>query len=163
MSHALKIGDLAPEFSLPDAHGNVIALETFRDKWVVLFFYPKDDTPGCTKQACAFRDAYKVFQDANAVVLGVSTGHKTEHQRFAQTHQLPFPLLVDEHNTLRKLYRVPKTLGLLPGRVTYVISPVGRIALIFNSQFNTDGHIREALACIQSHTPEEGVPSSQTL
>lgn len=151
MATKLTVGDRAPEFTLSSQTGQPVSLQDFRGKQpVVLYFYPKDDTPGCTAEACAFRDQYEVFQEAGAAVLGVSGDTAESHQRFASKYQLPFTLLSDVNNQVRKLYQVPATLGLLPGRVTYVIDREGGIRHIFNSQFNFMGHITESLAILKT-------------
>ncbi len=142
----VQIGDTAPDFTLPSQSGEPVSLKDFiGKKSVVLYFYPKDDTPGCTAEACAFRDSYEVFTDAGAEVIGVSDDSPTSHQKFATKYKLPFTLVSDTGKQLRKLYGVPATLGLLPGRVTYVIDKSGIVRHIFNSQFNFKGHIEEAL------------------
>jgi len=146
---AVKVGDTAPDFTLPSQSGASVSLSDFRGKSVVLYFYPKDDTPGCTKESCAFRDQYEVFQNAGAEVIGVSADSPDSHQRFAAKYQLPFTLLSDTGNQVRKLYGVPATLGLLPGRVTYVIDQQGVVQHIFNSQFNFQGHVDQALKTLQ--------------
>jgi len=132
----VKVGDTAPDFTLPSQTGESVSLKDFiGKKSVVLYFYPKDDTPGCTAQACAFRDSYEVFKDAGAEVIGISDDSADSHQKFVTKHQLPFTLLSDTGKQVRKLYGVPSTLGLLPGRVTYVIDQNGVVQHIFNSQF----------------------------
>jgi peroxiredoxin Q/BCP len=146
---AVKVGDTAPDFTLPSQSGASVKLSDFRGKSVVLYFYPKDDTPGCTKESCAFRDQYEVFTNAGAEVIGVSADSPESHQRFATKYQLPFTLLSDTGNQVRKLYGVPATLGLLPGRVTYIIDQQGVVQHIFNSQFNFQGHVDEALKTLQ--------------
>ncbi|MUL37085.1 peroxiredoxin [Gloeocapsopsis dulcis] len=145
----VKVGDTAPDFTLPAQSGASVGLSDLRGKSVVLFFYPKDDTPGCTKESCAFRDQYEVFQSAGAEVIGVSADSPDSHQRFAAKYQLPFTLLSDTGNQVRKLYGVPATLGFLPGRVTYIIDQQGVVQHIFNSQFNFQGHVDEALKTLQ--------------
>src|SRR5512138_38305 len=114
-------GRKAPDFSLPDQDGKMHKLSEYRGKPVVLYFYPKDDTPGCTKEACSFRDQYEDFVAAGAEVLGVSSDDEAAHRKFTEKYRLPFTLLSDRGGAVRKLYKVPATLGLLPGRVTYVI------------------------------------------
>ncbi|MEN9742600.1 MAG: hypothetical protein RLZZ65_405 [Bacteroidota bacterium] len=146
MSTTLKIGDCCPIFSLPNSQGQEIQIETFIGKKIlVLFFYPKDDTPGCTKEACAFRDAYADFIDLGCEVFGISSDGQQSHQAFQEKHQLPYPLLSDAQKKVRQQFGVPGNLfGLIPGRVTYVIDLQGKIAGIFNSQTNPVGHIDEA-------------------
>lgn len=146
----VSVGDTAPDFTLPSQSGESVSLKDFiGKKSVVLYFYPKDDTPGCTTEACAFRDSYEVFKDAGAEVIGVSDDSPDSHQKFAAKHRLPFILLSDSGKQLRKLYGVPSTLGLLPGRVTYVIDKAGVVRHIFNSQLNFKGHIEESLKTLR--------------
>jgi thioredoxin-dependent peroxiredoxin len=144
MSQSIQIGDHCPIFSLPDSLGKDIQVNDYLgQKILVLFFYPKDDTPGCTKEACAFRDAYEVF--------GISSDAAATHQNFQQKHQLPYPLLSDSQKKVRQQFGVPGNLfGLIPGRVTYVIGLDGKVAGIFNSQTNPVGHITEALKVVKS-------------
>jgi peroxiredoxin Q/BCP len=111
---------------------------------LVLFFYPKDDTPGCTAEACAFRDTHSSLEALGAVVWGVSSDDAVSHRKFAQRYQLPFPLLSDQGQQLRTRFGVPKVLGLLPGRVTYVIDAEGTIRHIFNNMLDGPAHVREA-------------------
>lgn len=147
MSQAIQIGDLCPAFSLPDSQGKEIQVNAYLGKKIlVLFFYPKDDTPGCTKEACAFRDAYADFVELGCEVFGISSDASNSHQVFQQKYQLPYPLLSDTQKKVRQLFGVPTSLfGLIPGRVTYVIGLDAKVAGIFNSQTNPVGHINEAL------------------
>jgi peroxiredoxin Q/BCP len=146
----VQVGDVAPEFDLPDAAGKRVRLADFKGKQaVVLYFYPKDDTPGCTKEACSFRDQYEAFKGAGAEVIGVSSDSEASHGKFAQKHRLPFVLVADSGGQLRKRYGVPSTLGLLPGRVTYVIDRGGVVRHVFNSQLQATKHVDEALAVLQ--------------
>ena len=146
----LRIGQQAPEFEKKTQKGESISLAKLRgDKAVVLYFYPKDETPGCTAEACSFRDSHEDFVDAGAVVIGVSGDSIEKHVKFAEKHQLPFTLLSDGDGTARKVYGVKKTMGLLPGRVTYVIDPDGIVRKIFSSQFAAKKHQAEALATIR--------------
>jgi peroxiredoxin Q/BCP len=137
---------------LPDGHEATLG-SLWQGQPLVLFFYPKDFTPGCTTQVCGFRDAFQDFQQAGALVVGVSSDSADSHQRFMATHRLPFPLVSDEKGQLRKLMGVPKTLGFLPGRVTYVLDASGAVRHQFNSQLQIDGHIQEALAVVRELTP----------
>jgi peroxiredoxin Q/BCP len=141
----VKVGERAPDFTLPDANGKDVRLADFAGRPVVLYFYPKDDTPGCTKEACTFRDQYQDFQDAGAPVLGVSSDSSESHRKFAAKHRLPFTLLADRGGQVRKRYGVPATLGLLPGRVTFVIDGAGVVRHVFNSQLDATRHVKEAL------------------
>jgi len=148
---SVRVGDEAPDFVLPDRTGKMVRLSEFRGrKAVVLYFYPKDDTPGCTKESCAFRDSYQDFQDAGAEVIGVSSDSAESHGRFAAKHRLPFTLLADQGGQVRKRYGVPATLGLLPGRVTFVIDRAGIVGHVFNSQFQATQHVSEALEALRA-------------
>src|SRR5262245_25595619 len=142
-------GQRAPDFALPDANGKPVRLADFSGKPVVLYFYPKDDTPGCTKEACTFRDQYQDFQDAGAVVIGVSSDSSESHRKFAEKHRLPFTLLSDRGGEVRRRYGVPATLGLLPGRVTFVIDGGGVVRHVFNSQLDATRHVAEALGTLR--------------
>ena len=142
----LQIGDQAPEFSLKTTTGETFLLSEQRGRRsIVLYFYPKDDTPGCTAEACSFRDQYEEFQELGAEVVGVSSDNEASHQKFTQKHRLPFPLLADPGGKVRKLYEVPRALlGLLPGRVTFVIDKQGIIQYIFNSMNRATDHVAQA-------------------
>ncbi|MGD1703066.1 peroxiredoxin [Dapis sp. BLCC M229] len=147
----IKVGDKAPEFTLPSQDGTKVSLSDFRSKKnVVVYFYPKDDTPGCTKEACAFRDKYQVFTDTDAEVIGISGDSKKSHKQFATKYNLPFTLLCDESNKVRELYDVPATLWILPGRVTYVIDKEGIIRHIFDSMLEFEAHVKEALKALKA-------------
>ena len=146
----VKAGDRAPDFALPDRTGKTIRLADYRGrKPVVLYFYPKDDTPGCTKEACAFRDQYQDFQDAGAEVIGVSSDSEAAHGKFTEKYRLPFTLVSDRGGSVRKQYGVPATLGLLPGRVTYVIDREGTVRHVFNSQLQAAQHVEESLKALR--------------
>ncbi len=145
-----EVGIAAPDFTLPDQHGEPLRLSDLRGGWVVVYFYPADDTPGCTREACSFRDNHEAFSDAGARVIGISSDSVAKHERFADKHQLPFTLLADDGGKVRTAYGVPKSLGILPGRVTYVIDPEGIVRKIFNSQLQPTRHIKEALEAIEA-------------
>lgn len=146
----MKIGDQAPDFTLSNQHGNKVNLyNLLAETPVVLFFYPKDNSPGCTAEACAFRDSYDVFKASGAEVIGISTDNVDSHFGFSQKHRLPYILLSDPIGRVRKLYGVPKTLGLMPGRVTYVVDKDRIVRQIFNSQFNVNKHINEAMRIVK--------------
>jgi thioredoxin-dependent peroxiredoxin len=148
---SIAVGDKAPDFKLRDQNGKEVSFADFRGKKaVVLYFYPKDETPGCTKEACTFRDSYEDFSKAGAEVIGVSGDSVGKHKSFAEHHRLPFTLLADEGNRLRKAYGVPATLWILPGRVTYVIDKSGVVRHVFDSQLQAAKHIEEALGVIKS-------------
>jgi peroxiredoxin Q/BCP len=143
---SVEVGDPAPDFTLPSQSGEQVRLS---DVWargpVVLYFYPKDETPGCTTEACTFRDSYEAFKDAGAEVVGVSSDSVTSHESFASKHRLPFVLLADDGGEVRKQYGVRRTLAILPGRVTYVIDGEGVVRHIFSSQTGVQRHVHEAL------------------
>jgi peroxiredoxin Q/BCP len=141
----LSAGTPAPDFSLEDQNGRRVSLADLRDRNVVVYFYPKDDTPGCTREACSFRDQYTDFTDAGAEVYGISSDSPASHRAFAAKYELPFTLLSDPDGKVREAFGVPATLGLLPGRVTYVIDKQGVIRHAFNSQLSPARHVAEAL------------------
>jgi thioredoxin-dependent peroxiredoxin len=150
MASGIQVGDKAPDFSLPSQSGAEVRLrDRLGQRVIVLYFYPKDDTPGCTKEACAFRDSYEVFTDAGADVIGISSDSVDKHATFAGRHSLPFTLLSDQGAKVRKSYGVPSVLGLLPGRVTYVIDQAGTVRSIINSMTQIDHHINEALDMVR--------------
>ncbi len=144
----VQVGDQAPAFSLPTQNGTAVSLADFRDKIVVLYFYPKDSTGGCTAEACSFRDNYEVFKQAGAEVIGVSSDSESSHQKFASKHKLPFVLVSDAKGALRKQYGAT-SLGILPGRVTYVIDKQGVVRYVFNDMLNAKKHIDEALKVVR--------------
>jgi peroxiredoxin Q/BCP len=149
IAHPVSVGDPAPDFSLPDQDGKSVKLSDYRGKIVVLFFYPKDFSPGCTKEICAFGDAYDVFRDEGAELLGVSSDTVESHKRFAEDHHLQFHILSDQRGKVRELYKVPSTLGMIPGRATYVIDKNGKVRHVFISQFKPEMHMEEALRVIR--------------
>ncbi len=150
MASRSRKGTPAPDFTLHEAEGRPVSLTDFRGQnVVVLYFYPKDDTPGCTREACGFHDAYEDFTATGAVVIGVSADPPDRHRSFRSRHQLPFVLLSDSDGTVRKTYGVPKTLGLISGRVTFVIDRDGVIQHVFSSQFSPLAHIDEALEIVR--------------
>ena len=140
---ALNTGTPAPSFTVKDTNGNTVSLSDFQGKTVVLYFYPKDDTPGCTKEACSFRDSYTAYQGKDIVVLGVSMDDEASHQRFTEKFSLPFPLLADVKGELTKAYDVDG--GSYSKRVTYVIDGNGTISHVYDS-VKTDTHASDILA-----------------
>ncbi len=151
MAKKIQINDALPAFSLPNEEGQLIDINDYIGKPLVIYFYPKDDTPGCTKQACSFRDQFADFTDAGVTVFGISADSPASHQQFKAKYRLPFSLLSDKGNVVRKLLGVPTDLlGLLPGRVTYIIDKQGNVAHIFKSQMAAEKHVEEALATIQA-------------
>ena len=146
---AIQIGDKLPHFTAVKQGGTAFDSNSIQNKPVVIYFYPKDNTPGCTTQACSFRDAYQDFQDLGAEVIGVSGDSVSSHQNFQQKHKLPFVLLSDSDRKLRKLFGVPTALfGLIPGRVTYVFNASGKAIYIFDNM-SAKNHIIKALDSIR--------------
>lgn len=149
----LKIGDRAPDFSATIQDGTTIRLTDYLGKQgLVLFFYPKDGTPICTQEACAFRDSYEKFAEAGAEVIGVSSDGEKSHLAFAEKYHLSFPLVSDVDGSLRKLFQVPKTLGIFPGRVTFVIDKDGVIQQIYSAQLASDEHVHQAMVALKAIT-----------
>lgn len=154
-SHKVGVGDKAPDFSLPDQSGTLVKLSDFLGrKIIVLYFYPKDFSRGCTAEACAFRDSYDVFVEAGAQVIGLSSQSVESHNKFAVFYKLPFILLSDEDGKVRQLYGVPSTLVVLAGRVTYIIDKKGIVRHVFSSQLNPTKHIEEALRIVKEISQE---------
>lgn len=150
MARSIQVGDKAPDFTLPSQSGESVRLgDRLGEHVVVLYFYPKDDTPGCTAEACAFRDSHEAFTGAGADVIGISSDSTGRHASFAGRHELPFTLLSDQGGQVRKTYGVPAVLGLLPGRVTYVIDRTGTVRHVFNSMTNIGQHVSDALAVVR--------------
>tara|TARA_Y100001968_G_C19344148_1_gene711150 strand:+ start:605 stop:1063 length:459 start_codon:yes stop_codon:yes gene_type:complete len=146
---SLVVGDQIPDFKLSDHLGNKRTSSQAKGRPLVLFFYPKDDTPGCTAEACGFRDKYDLFQIFGARVWGVSNDDELSHLKFAEKNNLPFPLLCDANNFLRKVFGVPRFLGLIDGRVTYIIDSKGIIRHVFNDLINGPQHVTEALRILE--------------
>ena len=152
----LADGADAPEFSLPDQNGSVTSLANLRGKWAVIYFYPKDDTPGCTKEACNFRDNFGALQAAGATILGVSGDSEASHQKFAAKYELPFPLLVDTGNVMANAYgawgtkhNYGKTYdGII--RSTVILNPEGKVAKTW-AKVKADTHGAEVLAWLQAN------------
>ncbi|KAM7256406.1 hypothetical protein ACFE04_012147 [Oxalis oulophora] len=147
----LTEGQIPPNFTLKDQDGRSVSLSKFKGKPVVVYFYPADETPGCTKQACAFRDSYEKFKKAGAAVVGISGDSPSSHKAFATKYKLPYTLLADEGNKVRKEWEVPGDFfGALPGRQTYVLDRNGVVRLIYNNQFEPEKHIDETLKILKS-------------
>lgn len=146
------VGDQVPVFVLPDQNGVPFDLgDHLGKKAMVIYFYPKDDTPGCTKEACSFRDSHEKFTDKNIMVIGISSDDVESHKNFADKYNLPFTLLADTEGKVRNLFGVKSTmLGLIPGRVTYVIDKSGEIVFIYDSQFKAERHIEESIKAINA-------------
>ena len=154
----VKVGDRAPDFTLPSQLGdNVTLSEFFGKKNVVLYFYPKDETPGCIKEACTFRDNYEQLTSLGAEVLGVSGQSVESHKSFASHYGLPFILLADVDNKVRELYGVPSTMGIIPGRVTYIIDKKGIVQHVFVSQTQAQRHVEEAKKTLMEIEKEEKI------
>jgi peroxiredoxin Q/BCP len=151
LKEGVKEGDSAPDFELPNQSGDLVKLSDFLGKKaVVLYFYPKDFSPGCTKEACAFRDSYEQFRDAGAEVLGVSSDTQESHGLFSIKLGLPFQILSDDGGRVRKLYGIHPSFGMIPGRVTYVIDKKGVVRYVFNSQIDAEKHMEESLRIVKS-------------
>ena len=150
MARGVQVGDKAPDFTLPSQSGDQVRLsDRLGDRVVVLYFYPRDNTTGCTAEACAFRDSHEVFAEAGAEVIGISSDSVARHAAFAGRHELPFTLLSDQGGRVRKSYGVPAVLGVLPGRVTYVIDRTGTVRHVFGSMTNIGQHISDALEVVR--------------
>ena len=144
-------GELAPDFEALDVDGRTVRLSDFLGtRTVVLYFYPKDETPGCTQEARTFRDAHEEFLDAGALVIGVSRDSPSSHKSFRERHGLPFVLLSDSNGSAAAAFGVTPTLGIIPGRVTFVIEPSGKICHVYDSQLMVRRHVREALAKVRT-------------
>lgn len=143
------MGDEAPDFTLPDQEGRPVTLSKLRGQNVVLYFYPKDFSPGCTREACDFRDSYEDFTDAGAVVVGVSGDSVESHKRFIDEYKLPFTLLSDMKGEVRKLYGTYRILGLVSGRYTFIIDKEGVIRHVFSSETDMQKHVDEALRVLK--------------
>ena len=148
----VQVGDQVPSFKLQDQNGDLFDLSAFKGNTaMVIYFYPKDDTPGCTKEACSFRDSYETFTDKDIKVIGISSDDVESHKNFAEKYNLPFTLLADTENRVRDLFGVKaNAFGLIPGRVTYVIDKEGEVIFMYQSQFQAKKHIKEALKAINS-------------
>lgn len=147
----VRIGAPAPEFELPDQEGQLHSLEDYRDQWVVLYFYPKDETPGCTTEACEFRDNIFAFRKLNAQILGVSLDDIESHKKFSENHGLPFPLLADTEGATADAYGVKtKMMGwTVAKRQTFIVDPDGNIARHY-VKVDPDEHAAEVLADLES-------------
>lgn len=144
----VRIGEPAPPFQGLDQDGRPVSLADYRGGWLVLYFYPQDETPGCTREACAFRDEWSAFEAAGAQVLGVSADSVESHRAFAEHHRLPFRLLADPEREVITAYGASFPLGLLTRRKTVVIDPAGIVRGVYESNLRADRHIPEALAIL---------------
>ena len=146
----VKVGEKAPDFTLVSQKGEQVTLsDLFGNKNIVLFFYPKDKSKGCTQQACEFRDKYAVFKDLGAEVIGISSDDLESHVSFVDEFRLPFILLSDKKSKVRKLYKVKSSFGIIPGRVTFIIDKKGIVRHRFSSQLHPKKHIKEALQALE--------------
>jgi thioredoxin-dependent peroxiredoxin len=141
---SLPVGTIAPSFTVKDTNGNTVSLSDYIGKTVVIYFYPKDDTPGCTKEACSFRDNYSAYQGKNIAVFGVSMDNEASHQAFTEKFSLPFPLLADTDGALTKAFDVDG--GGYSKRVTYVIDSAGQIIKAYDGTVKTETHATDILA-----------------
>jgi len=152
----VNVGDPAPDFTLTSQTGEPVTLSQFRGKKnVVLYFYPKDETRGCTREACTFRDSFELFTDLGAEVIGVSADTVESHKSFAAHYNLPFTLLSDQDNAVRKTYGAGSSIGFIPGRVTFVIDKKGIVRHVFSSQLQPEKHVEEARQTIIKLDEEE--------
>lgn len=145
----IEVGDVVPTFELLNQEGNTVSISADKGNAMVIYFYPKNETPGCTKEACKFRDEFESFEDLGVEVYGISGDSVESHKKFAEKYNLPFQLLADSRNEVRKLFGVPKSLLILPGRVTYIVDKKGVVQYIFNSQFAAEKHIENALEILK--------------
>ena len=146
----VEVGSTVPQFTLTDQNGNQFSINSvIGKKNLVIYFYPKDDTPGCTKEACAFRDQFEVFNEANAMIIGISGQSVESHKQFAERYHLTFTLLSDEGDEVRNMFGVPASLRVIPGRVTYIADKSGKVVYVFNSQTQATKHVEEALRILK--------------
>lgn len=147
---SLNVGDLVPYFELKDQKGELFKSDTvIGQKPAVVYFYPKDETPGCTAEACSFRDSYEDFKELGAEVIGISSDSIGSHKRFAQRHRLPFILLSDPKKKVQRMFRLPKILfGLYTKRITFVIDKTGKVVYVHDSLLATS-HIKKALKALK--------------
>lgn len=143
----LNIGDIAPDFELPDQNGGLHKLSSYLGSWVLLYFYPKDNTPGCTVEACTLRDSYDLFKDANITILGVSSDSPASHMKFREAHALPFTLLADESREVIRSYDSEKYMRIV--RNSFLIDPTGKIAKVYENVAPAD-HANEVLSDVKS-------------
>ena len=151
-AHANLIGEIFPDFSLKDSHGNTFNQGGLKGSWTVVFFYPKDGSPGCTIESCSFRDKQTEIEALGAQIIGVSADSMGRHQRFKAKHRLEYTLLSDPQSRLSKKLRLKRTLGFMRGRVTFVVDPDGVIQGTVTSQFNPKKHVRSAISQLKKLT-----------
>ncbi|AKU90758.1 peroxiredoxin [Vulgatibacter incomptus] len=154
-SEMLTVGERVPDVTLTGPEGREVRLrDQLGARGLVIYFYPKDDTPGCTAEACGFRDQYEDFLEAGADVIGISGDPPSSHKAFANKHSLPFRLLSDERGEARRAFGVKATFGLLPGRATFVVDHEGTIRYAFSSQLRAREHVKRALEVVGGMTPQ---------
>jgi len=146
----VEVGDVIPAINLKDENGVEVNINTIK-KPLILYFYPKDETPGCIKEACKFRDEFESFVNLGVQVFGISGDAPSSHKKFKEKYHLPFTLLSDTKNEVRKNFGVPNSLLFLPGRVTYVVDKNGIVTYMFNSQFGAEKHIEKALKFLRKN------------
>ena len=149
-AHGNLVDSKFPEFSLHDDQDNIVTKNNILGQWTVIFFYPKDESPGCTLQSCSFRDQYELFRKEGILLYGVSSDSTSSHRRFKKRYNLQYPLLSDDGNELAKLLKLKRNFGFLNARVTFVINPEGYIAYSHTSQIGVTGHVNKALNAIKS-------------
>ena len=150
VSRTLAVGDLAPEFELEDYRGDWVRLSELRGAPVIVFFYPRASSPGCTVEACTFRDRYETFSEAGVTVLGVSVDSPRAQARLVARHQLPFRLLTDRGNKVAAAWGVPRTFGFIRGRTTFLLDGDGRVVSAFTGQFRPVTHVTAMLAAVEA-------------
>jgi len=146
----IEVGDKIPSFTLKDENNIDFDITKIKSP-LIIYFYPKDETPGCIKEACKFRDEFESFVDLGIRVIGISADNSESHKKFKEKYKLPFTLLADTNNSVRKMFGVPKSMLFLPGRVTYVIDKKGIVKYIFNSQFGAEKHIENSLKYLRKN------------
>tara|TARA_Y100001968_G_scaffold333689_2_gene398401 strand:+ start:840 stop:1358 length:519 start_codon:yes stop_codon:yes gene_type:complete len=148
----LEVGQKVPDFRIPNQEGKLIDLENIKSKYLILFFYPKDNTPGCTIEACSFRDNYKKLKELGAEIFGISSDTVESHKNFALKYDLPFTLLSDKGGNLRDDLYVPKAFGIFPGRSTYILDKKGNILFKYTNLLNGKSHVTESISFLKSLT-----------
>ena len=149
-AHEYLVNSKIPEFDLHDDQDNIVTKGDILGKWTVIFFYPKDESPGCTLQSCSFRDRYELFKQEGISLYGVSSDSTSSHRRFKKRYNLQYPLLSDKDNQLAKSLKLKRNFGFLNARVTFVLNPEGYIAYSHTSQIGVTGHVNKALKAIKS-------------
>lgn len=144
-THEYLVDTKFPEFNLYDEKRELITREDINGKWSVIFFYPKDESPGCTLQSCSFRDKYEEFNNLGVQIFGVSSDSVSSHKRFKEKHNLQYSLWSDKGGILAECLKLKKNLGFLPARVTLIVNPEGIIIYAHTSQLGVTGHVRKAL------------------